>query len=170
MSSHLRLSLPGGLFLQIYHTQICICHLFHACCMSHTVHPLRSSRLLGPNILLTSLFPNTLNLSCFLGQVTSSHPSKLLIYSFVYIRFRCFDRRHKLNDSRCSPIWNFLNFFVNVILICSYLSLIFELCRYVASSHFTFHWTTFKFVQTCLYFWAVIYLPILINTRNDSAV
>jgi len=99
LSSHLCLGLPSSLFHSGFPTQIQYeCHLSHACCMccpsnppwiNHPnnigwsiqdteilicslLQPSITSSLLGSNILLSTLFPNTLNL-CSSLNVTNQN-------------------------------------------------------------------------------------------------
>jgi hypothetical protein len=65
-------------------------------------HPPVTSSLLGPNILLSTLFSNTLSLCYFLNvtdQVSHPYIQSKYSYSFVYYNFTHLERRRKAKDS-----------------------------------------------------------------------
>jgi hypothetical protein len=75
LSSHLRLGLPSGLFLSCFPTKIL--YAFHTSSLWNFIQPPVTSSLLGPNILLNTLFSNILSL-CSSLNVTDQvpHPYK----------------------------------------------------------------------------------------------
>ena len=136
LSSHLRLGLPSGSFLQVSAPRPCMHHSsppIRATCPAHIIlldlitrisgeqRPLSSSlcsflhspvhsTFLGPNILLSNLFPNTLSLRSSLNVCDHvSYPYKttgniivLHILIFTFLDSRLEDRDSAPNDSKHS--------------------------------------------------------------------